>query len=278
MLCDYHTHTVHSMDGRQTLDELCQAAIRIGLDEVCITDHYEPHHYAPLADIPPTIELARQHALAIQTYPALSIKLGIEVGDYPEYHDEIVRWLADWDLDYMLLSLHLVDGLDPYDPLYFEKYAFSRAKSYRAYAHAVLKSINSWNPSEFDALAHLGYVARYAPPTLATSAPAPAVNIFKWNDAPDIIDAILTTLAQNGKALEINTSSYRTTGEPTPGSDILKRFRELGGEFIMFGSDAHIPAHIGFEFARAHAMARALGFRHTLRFNKRTAIPIAIPQ
>jgi len=48
---DYHVHTLHSMDGRQSMDELCQSMLVRGVDECCITEHIEPGH--PDCDIPP---------------------------------------------------------------------------------------------------------------------------------------------------------------------------------------------------------------------------------
>lgn len=271
MRCDYHAHTIHSMDGHQSIDELCQGAIAAGLDEICVTEHAEPHHPAPNADIPPTKRLCTDIEAAQKKYPTLALKLGIEIGDFPMYHDEIVQWLSEWDLDYRLLSLHLVSDimLDPFDKTYFDYYGGERRASYQAYASAVLNSLRSWRAEETDALAHLGYVGRYAPYP-------DDVKSFRWKDAPDTVDEILRLLAHNGQALEINTSSYRKTGEPTPGGDILRRFKELGGEFVMFGSDAHRSEFIAHSFDRAYELALDCGIRHTLSFDKRKRTVINI--
>ena len=52
---DYHIHSNHSMDGRQTIAEACRAALAAGLDEVCFTDHIEFGHPDPGTDVPPDI-------------------------------------------------------------------------------------------------------------------------------------------------------------------------------------------------------------------------------
>ena len=37
-LADYHTHSATSPDGQLTVSELAEAAVRAGLDEICVTD------------------------------------------------------------------------------------------------------------------------------------------------------------------------------------------------------------------------------------------------
>ncbi|MDR1598793.1 MAG: histidinol-phosphatase HisJ family protein [Oscillospiraceae bacterium] len=271
MRCDYHTHTCHSMDGHQTIAELCESEIRAGFDEVCLTEHYEPMHPTPGADIPPKLEfLLADYRAAKKLYPRLSLRLGIEIGDNPPYHDMIARWLDEWPLDYRLMSLHLVGKLDPYDRAYFSQFDDRRELAYPAYAQAILDSLRTWNPGEYDALAHLGYCGRYAP---YPDERKPLLH----SDAPDIIDDILRILARDGKALEINTSRFNKTKRVIPDPSIVKRFRELGGEFIMFGSDAHRPEQVGHGFEYAYQLARGFGFQYTCRFDQRRRAVIPIP-
>jgi histidinol-phosphatase (PHP family) len=259
------------MDGHQTISELCEAEIHAGFDEVCITEHYEPMHPAPGADIPPKLDdvLAELNA-ARAAYPQLQLRLGIEIGDNPPHHDMIAEWLDKWPLDYRLMSLHLVGKLDPYEREYFSQFGDRRELAYPAYAQAVLNSLRSWHVEDYDALAHLGYCGRYAP-YLDSEKP------FLYRDAPDIIDTILSTLANGGRALEINTSSYRQSKALIPDESIIRRFKELGGEFVMFGSDAHRPQHVGQGFAYAYALAKGIGFKYTCRFDQRKRIVISIP-
>lgn len=267
---DYHLHTRHSMDSRQTMEALCQAALLQGLREICVTDHYEPHHPLTSFNLPPQREaLLADLEEARLRFPSLSIRLGMEIGDHPQWHEEIIGWLDEWPLDYRLLSLHLVEGLDPYFSEYFERYGQDRATAYDAYARALLRSLKSWKPEEYDAFAHIGYVSKKAP------FPGPQRS-FRWSDAPDTLDELLRLLAQQGKALEVNTSGYAFSDQPLPGPDILRRFRELGGEFIVFGSDAHVPERVGQFFDRALALVLACGFRHTLSFQARQARVVSL--
>ena len=71
-------------------------------------------------------------------------------------------------------------------------------------------------------------------------------------------------------ALEINTGGYKAgLGVPNPTPDVIRRYRELGGEKITFGADAHKPEHIAFHFADAAAIAQEAGFRYYVRFKEK---------
>ncbi|MDR2504543.1 MAG: histidinol-phosphatase HisJ family protein [Oscillospiraceae bacterium] len=262
MFLDYHTHTNFSTDGKQTVFQLCEAALFRGVSELCLTDHYEPHSPMPEFAVPPSREILTELAKARRVFPQLKIKLGFEVTDNPPHHDEIAEWMNTWELDYFLLSHHTVEGLDPFMPEYFERYNNDRKASYEAYALSVVESLSTWRPREFDCLAHLGYVGRYAPFPEDTRA-------FSWRDAPDIVDELLRSVIDHEAALEINTASYRAGDQPTPGVDILRRYRELGGEFVMFGSDAHKVEHVAYAFDRAHEAALSCGLKYTYRFHRR---------
>ena len=79
----------------------------------------------------------------------------------------------------------------------------------------------------------------------------------------DIIDEILKLLIARGKALECNTAGYKYgLGHLHPHEEILRRYRELGGELLTVGSDGHRPEEIGKEFIRAESILKACGFRY----------------
>ena len=40
-LADYHVHSTCSPDGHQTMAQAAEAAVRQGLNELCITDHVD---------------------------------------------------------------------------------------------------------------------------------------------------------------------------------------------------------------------------------------------
>lgn len=256
---DYHLHTIHSMDGRQTVMEAAAEAVRLGLDEICFTEHIEPHHPSPGIDKPPDYaRWFKEIDEARRAYPGLVIKRGIEIGDNAPFRREIWDGLDALPLDFRLLSLHLVNNLDPYEARYFQ--GKTQAEAYEEYALSRLESIQHFQ--DYDAAAHLGYVGKFAPYP-------PETRPFAHHHAPEIIDEILRCLASQGKALEINASGLRQTASPIPGADIIKRFIALGGEYFTFGSDAHGAEQIYLHVAHAKKIAVSAGARWEVGFTQR---------
>ena len=259
MFKDYHTHSCYSYDSRQALPALAAAAEAAQVEEVCVTDYIDLGYCNPEGDVLP--DLAGRHE-AIQAlrraHPGLVIREGIEIGDCPATRRRMLDFLRPFHLDYHLLSLHMVDGNDPYYPSFYV--GKERDSAYRRYAETLAEAVAAWDPADYDALAHLGYVAKFAP---YENKP------FRHRDAPDAIDAVLRCLAQNGKALEINTSSLKNSPETMASRDILLRFRELGGEFVTLGSDAHAPEFVGYRLADARRLALDCGFRYGAAFEGR---------
>ena len=107
----------------------------------------------------------------------------------------------------------------------------------------------------FHSLAHLTYPFRYFP---EDKRPA---DYRRWEDT---IDAILKTIIQKSIALEINTSGLRQTiGKTLPDLPIIRRYRELGGEAITLGSDAHRPVDVAANIGDGLYLAKQAGFRYT---------------
>ncbi len=258
-IMDYHLHSRHSMDGRQTVEEICLRAMELGLQEICFTEHIEPHHPDPKSDIPPVYSKWLAEIESMRTkYPELILRQGLEIGDNPPYRNEILQTLQSLPLDFHLLSLHLVDNVDPFEPVFFE--GKSKEAAYRRYVECRAESVLSF--PDYDSIAHLGYVCKFAPYP-------PTERPLRYCHAPDEFDAIFKHLAQNGKAMEINTSGLRATDSPIPGADLIKRYLELGGEFFTFGSDAHAPDQLYSHVEKAKEIARTCGAKWQVSFVKR---------
>lgn len=255
---DYHLHTLHSMDGKQTMDELCQSMIALGVQECCITEHIEPGH--PVCDIPPIWDVwLREIREMQQKYPRLILRKGVEIGDNPLCRQETIRLLDSLPLDFRLLSLHLVRGVDCYDQ---EDYygGRSRAAAYRDYAEAKAESITAW--TDFDSVAHIGYVSRYSP-YQGEEKP------LYYQDAPDAFDTIFRHIIQHDKCLEINTSGFAAAGYPLPHPTLIRRYVELGGECFTFGSDSHQTDRNYADVERGKALVRELGGKYQAAFHQR---------
>lgn len=256
---DYHLHTLHSMDGRQSMDELCQTMIERGVQEICLTEHIEPGHPEEGADIPPIWDLWLEDIRQARIkYPMLTIRAGVEIGDNPGYEQQIEDMLADLHLDFRLLSLHLVNGRDCYWPGYFDDR--TRDEAYREYAEAKAASVMRW--TDFDSVSHIGYVAKFAPYQ-------GDIRPLRYEDAPDAFDALLRYVIEHDKCIEVNTSGYGTTGDTLPHTSIIRRYIELGGEQFTFGSDSHDTARDYADIERAKDAVRALGGKYQASFCQR---------
>ena len=247
---DYHLHTLHSFDGEQTMDALCQEMLRIGVQEICLTEHYEPGYPDPSGDVPPIWDVwFNEIAQMRRAYPALTIAAGIEIGDNPACRDMTKAYVAAQPFDFRLLSLHLVNGVDPWNAAVY--YAGkTRAQAYREYAEAKAESILAW--TEFDSVAHIGYVSRYSP---WDGEERP----LYYRDAPDAFDAILHHIIDLDKCLEVNSSTIRSTGRTMADATIIARYIELGGSQFTFGSDAHRVEDDYRDVEQAEALVRSLG-------------------
>ena len=118
----------------------------------------------------------------------------------------------------------------------------------------------------FDALGHIDFVKRYL---------APHVTAADLAAAPELLEPILRALVESGTALEINTSGLRQApGESYPSPATVARFRELGGERITIGSDAHRAEHFAFALADGYGSASDAGLRERCRSG---AAPIGSP-
>ena len=53
-----------------------------------------------------------------------------------------------------------------------------------------------------------------------------------------------------------------------PTTEILKMYKELGGEIITLGSDAHTPEYIALNFREAADLIGTLGFRYVCSFTE----------
>lgn len=257
---DYHLHTFHSMDGRQSMDDLCRTMAAQGVEEICLTEHIEPGHPDPNADIPPNWPVYMEEIRQMRDkYPMLIIRTGVEIGDNPVLRAQIRADLDKLPLDFRLLSLHLVNGVDPY---YRQQYfaGKTRNQAYREYAEAKAESILAW--TDFDSVAHIGYAAKYS----AFTGPEQAI---VYADAPDVFDAILRHIIDLGKCLEVNTSGFAATGDTFAHSSIIRRYIELGGENFTFGSDSHAVDRNYEGIERAKDMVRALGGKYQASFDQR---------
>ncbi len=258
---DYHVHSCYSSDSKTSIKDIIEAAIEKGFDSICITDHHDIDF--PINDEGMDFQLdIASYVSAIADYKEqykekIEIRMGIEMGLMSHIAQEVNACVNAYPFDFVIGSSHLVNKVDPYYPEYYE--GRTEAQSYTAYFESILE--NAINIKDYDVYGHLDYVVRYGPTKNKN---------FKYTDYSDIFEAILKQLISDGKGIEINTAGlYQNLGYPHPHIDILKRYKELGGEIITIGSDAHITERIGYGFDVAAEHLKNAGFQYYTIFKNR---------
>ena len=189
----------------------------------------------------------------------LDVRVGIELGLQTHIVDELNSFVKTYpQLDFIIGSSHVVNRKDPYYPEYFE--GRSEKEAYMEYFKSVLANIEAFEG--FDVYGHIDYIVRYNPDVKKRK--------YSYKEYGDVIDEILKALISRGKGIELNTAGFRYgLDEPNPCRDVLKRYRELGGEIITIGSDAHDPENVGYEFSRAVQILKDTGFKYVADFKGR---------
>jgi histidinol-phosphatase (PHP family) len=261
-MIDFHMHSDYSFDGKSSMLDMAKAAKKQGIDYLCFTDHVDiGHKVLGFARFPNNYDIEEELETVRKKVNA-DISLGLEIGDNMKKRDVITGTLKYWKLDYVLLSLHLVDGVDCYDKRYFQNR--TREKSYRLYLETMLESVKNF--PDYDGCAHIGYCGRYSPYLPEETRP------LRYSDAPDVVDEILKTLIERDKALEINGSGLLKGMETLPEIGILRRYKELGGENIITGGDEHRAEDAGRSIRQCYELADSLGFKYICRYKNREKI------
>lgn len=255
---DYHLHTKVSFDGISTATEMARAAQKAGLQEICFTDHYDFNSDPTQKPELFTMESysAAYDSLAV---PGLTIRHGVEFGLTTWNQQHLEDLLKMRNFDFVLGSVHFVDGHDPYEAVYWND--ISADEAFRKYLLGVLECVKVHH--NFDVLGHLTYVCKAV--HNPTHEPVP------YKDYQDVADEIMKVLVAKGIGMEINTSGVGRVKEFLPSADYLRRYKELGGEIITIGSDAHDVSRVGEYVPEALEIVKDI-FGYVCTFEKRKPI------
>lgn len=256
---DYHVHTRFSCDSKTEIATACEAALAQGLCEIGFSDHAD---FEPLDDccgyLRPAAYWAEIERCRRKYDSHLTIRAGVEIGEGHVYQEEAASLLETCEFDFVLGSLHWVGGYPVFDGRYFAGRTLE--EGLRAYFEELERLAVQ---ADYDVLAHFDIVRRAAYGCFGLTA-------LDYAPHEETIRRILRTLVERGKGLEINTATHRRgMGVPNPPLQVLRWYRELGGEVITFGSDAHTIGSIGSGFDVAREMAQAAGFTRLATFERR---------
>lgn len=262
MLWDAHLHSSFSGDSDTPMEQIIKKAISLNLNGIYFTEHldYDYPDEPSLFLLDADSYLKKFSTFKDKYKDQIELGFGIEVGLQPEIANKNDALISSYPFDFVIGSSHVVHGFDPYYPDFFKDK--SEDEAYYEYFESILENLNSFN--NFDVYGHIDYVVRYGPNTN---------KFYSYLKFSDIIDEILKKIINMGKGIELNTGGFKYgLGHPNPCEDIIKRYKELGGEIITLGSDAHKCEHVAYDFDKAIQILKDSGFDFFTIFKERKPI------
>ncbi len=286
MIADYHVHSDFSSDGQASMEQMVEKAIRLGLKRLCFTDHMDYDYpqmmsgYSFVFDIDEQQKKLRE--IKERYRSKIEILNGVELGLQPQIGEQMTSLLKHYSFDFVIGSTHVVDHIDPYYPEFWEH--ITEEEGIRRYFREIIDNCRLF--PDFHVCGHIDYIVRYIPTAISyrqvLRAGCTPENIHKWEEAndkiysiysykkyADLLDELLKTLLSLGKGIEVNSSGLRYgLRYPHPRIEVLKRYRELGGDLITIGSDAHNPDQLAYDFPIVAELLRSLGYRYYACFDQ----------
>ena len=261
MKADFHLHSFFSGDSDTAPELIAETALQRGLSAICFTDHYDADY--PYEDVCFELDtkacLERIAGLRSAYEGRIEIGSGVELGLQPHLGALYRSYTGRFPFDFVIGSTHLVDGKDPYYASFWEGCA--PKDGIRRFLEVTLENMKAFD--DFDVYGHLDYIVRYAPLEPRS---------FFYEDYGELMDEILKFLISHGKGIEVNTGGYKAgLGCPNPCPEVIRRYRELGGEIVTMGSDAHTAEYVGSFMEEAREILRDCGFRYFALFKGRKA-------
>ncbi len=242
MLQDLHVHT-NFCDGKNTPEEMVQAAVKLGLAGIglCVHSH-TPFDESYCVKKERIGEYLRTVAALKEKYRGvIKVLCGVELDLYSDMPTD--------GFDYVIGSVHYLKNGEDYCPI-DENVETLRKTVQRYYGgdwlamcRAYYESVACLSSKRTDIVGHFDLVTKF-------NQKAP---LFDENSREylSIAEAAVDALLPHRIPFEINTGGisrgYRDVPYPAP--PLLAYIRQRGGE-VLPSSDAHCAAHIGYGFAR----------------------------
>ena len=228
---DAHLHTDQSPDSSVPIDVYAALAVERHIPEIAITDHvdFDPrdpaYRYTRFEDRERTVRGAAER----WAKEGVTIRFGAELTYNRRWEADVREHLAKHRYDYVIGSVH--DWPEsPYWPSRVRAWVEGRTldEIVEPYYAEIIAAASS---GLFDTIGHLDVVKRYL---------HPHVTAEQLAARPDLQEPALQAIIEGGVSLEVNSSGLRYPGAETyPSGPVVARYRELGGQRVVVGSDAH---------------------------------------
>ncbi len=232
---DYHLHTKRCGHASGEMQEFIDRALSLGLDEIGFSDHL------PLLNrIDRTLSMSWDEfpyylsdvAKVQERNKNIKIKLGIEVDFIPRYQDELANIIENYKFDYVLGSVHFLDGWgidDRRDIFNYENYDINDL--YQRYFAQLRLAAES---GLFDILAHPDLIKKY--------------NFKPDYSLTETYERTAAAIAAADIAIEVNSAGLRKPVKEIYPSQEFLNICTRAGVPVTIGSDAHCPQDVGRDF------------------------------
>lgn len=272
MFADYHVHSEFSDDSEYRMEDIVEEALKMGMNELCFTDHVdygikrdwddpegiiyrkggagEPEKI-PLANVDYPRYVQKIRMLQEQFKDKITIRLGMEFGIQQHTIPQYETLFRRYPFDFIILSIHQIEDKEFWTGDFQRGY--TQREYYMRYYSELLSLVENYH--DYSVLGHMDLISRYDP-----------IGNFPFSEVEQIIEQILKKVVADNKGIEVNTSCYRYGLEMTPCKDILEMYRDLGGEILTIGSDSHKQEHLGACIPETMDKLRRMGFKQICTF------------
>ena len=257
---DFHSHTHFSDDCSYQMEEMIKGAIKNNVSTLCFTDHMDHDYgncdYDYVFDVDEYLKTFK--ALKEKYKDDIKLLAGVEIGMQPSLIDKIHTLMPMDVFDFIIMSIHTAKGLELHEGTFYKDKTAKEA--FRDYYEDLYTCVSEFD--DFDVVGHIDLINRY---TKFLDDPK-----IEFNEYEDLVEKVLKKIISKGKGIEVNTSGTRYgLASFHPGIKILKMYKDLGGEIITFGADAHIPKDTGFGYNEVMDILKVIGFTHLTTFENR---------
>ena len=280
ILADHHVHSAASFDADRNagIGNILKTAAGRNIGQIAVCDHYDVNWV--LAGSNPKIDFKNTREQIIQAkqkiYCDTELLLGIELGQphqSPEADSHAKKLLRENDFDFILCAMH--NPRNEPDFYYIDYINADKAElesMFERYSRELCE-LAEWH--WFHSLAHADYPARYFKTNRRDD-----VDVRKYYD---LYKEVFKIIIRRGIALEINTSGFfrKNFYETMPSFELLKIYKDMGGELLTMGSDSHSVEHLSnirqrFNLVYAKLLELGFGYISVIKNKKLEQVKIEI--
>ncbi|WDV44863.1 histidinol-phosphatase HisJ family protein [Clostridiaceae bacterium M8S5] len=248
---DYHVHSEHSFDSKSSMKNLIENGIKLGMKEICFTDHADFNETSINFDVLKHTEEINKHKGIYNNQ--IKLLQGVELGVQPHLLDKCQAFVDSADFDFVILSLHTCDKQD----VYFKEFYNGKTaiEAYNRYLDEFIDCADKFD--SYSVLGHIDLMKRYNE------------DIAKVDTSLlyERLSKLFKIAIEKGKGIELNTGGLRYwVKDINPSSNIIRLYKDLGGEIITFGSDSHTVDELGADYQYAIDVLKHVGFDYLTTF------------